>query len=254
MLHDIVGLIQLAESLAKSAQLPPRDLKLMTRATAQAAQEVAAALRVQQFTARPHKPQARTNARAWRDAQSRRQKQTERAIAKRAEPLYRTLDAAFAEAGRTADAECDGILLRLDEMLSPACRAAIVKLLAGSPHALLRNRIERPATMTQDGWRGMWRLAAPAILQDLRRARQAQIDGDNAKAAQPVVLLTGWHDIAAALNQSSSEAVQKKIKRANKKFNGPIVIGRGSPRVNRAELLEWWNHLAEKHHDTASQK
>jgi hypothetical protein len=63
-------------------------------------------------------------------------------------------------------------------------------------------------------------------------------------AATPRKLLTGWREIAAALDMKHSD--RDKIKSLNARCGGPIK-NRGSgtpPMVYRDELIEWWNRLA----------
>jgi hypothetical protein len=57
-------------------------------------------------------------------------------------------------------------------------------------------------------------------------------------------LLTGWHEIAAALDMKHND--REKIKSLNNRCEGPIKNqGKGTqPMVYSDELLKWWNRMA----------
>jgi hypothetical protein len=61
---------------------------------------------------------------------------------------------------------------------------------------------------------------------------------------RPKKLLTGWHDICAALE--TPYAQREHIKSMNDRFDGPITNkGAGTlPMVYQDLLIEWWNRLA----------
>ena len=71
---------------------------------------------------------------------------------------------------------------------------------------------------------------------------------------QPRKLLTGWLDIAAALDMKYADC--DKIKSLNKRFEGPIGnSGKGtSPMVYRDVLIQWWNRLAIQEEELANQR
>jgi hypothetical protein len=54
--------------------------------------------------------------------------------------------------------------------------------------------------------------------------------------------------ILAALELKNNKAERGKIKRLNAKFGGPVRIGRRGeqPFVDQAELVAWWEGLAER--------
>ena len=72
--------------------------------------------------------------------------------------------------------------------------------------------------------------------------------------ATPKRLLTGWREIAEALEMRHPE--RDKIKSLNKRYNGPITVaGQGSqPMVERNLLIEWWNRLAALQEELANQR
>jgi hypothetical protein len=70
---------------------------------------------------------------------------------------------------------------------------------------------------------------------------------------QPKTLLTGWHEIVAALEMQYSD--RKKIKSLNDRLGGPITDqGSGTkPMVYREDLLAWWNTMAMRQQELANQ-
>jgi len=71
---------------------------------------------------------------------------------------------------------------------------------------------------------------------------------------RPKQLLTGWRNIAAALNQKYSQ--RGDIKSLNDRFDGPIKnSGAGTrPMVWREDLITWWDRLVMKQQELANQR
>jgi hypothetical protein len=65
------------------------------------------------------------------------------------------------------------------------------------------------------------------------------------QAAAPRDYLFGWQDILKAINRKARD--RETVRGLNERLGGPIwIAGRGGrPRVDRAELLAWWNRLGE---------
>jgi hypothetical protein len=61
----------------------------------------------------------------------------------------------------------------------------------------------------------------------------------------PAEYLLSWHDILAALGKRNSPEARRQVRRLNDQHLGPILFPRrgGQPRVERGELLRWWNGL-----------
>jgi hypothetical protein len=85
---------------------------------------------------------------------------------------------------------------------------------------------------------------APPIVETKDGTGTGGDDPDRERNPRPRRLLTGWHEITAALEMNHTD--REKIKSLNDRFNGPIKNqGRGTqPMVDRVELIEWWNKLA----------
>lgn len=70
----------------------------------------------------------------------------------------------------------------------------------------------------------------------------------------PATLLTGWHEITAALKMNYRD--RSKVKSLNERFDGPIRNhGQGTqPIVTKDELLSWWDTLAQKQQEMAARR
>jgi hypothetical protein len=77
---------------------------------------------------------------------------------------------------------------------------------------------------------------------------------DAKKVQQPKRLLTGWHDICAAVEMQYNQ--HNEIKSLNKRFGGPIkTTGAGTkPMVYHEDLLDWYNRLAIEAEERANRR
>jgi hypothetical protein len=70
----------------------------------------------------------------------------------------------------------------------------------------------------------------------------------------PVTNLIGWRAILDAVNMKHTD--QRIVKRLNEETNGPIpqAIKGGQPIVDKAKLIEWWNHQSARQQAMANQR
>jgi hypothetical protein len=61
----------------------------------------------------------------------------------------------------------------------------------------------------------------------------------------PTRYLMSWREILDALDLKNNQENQRRVRDLNKQYEGPIALPTqgGQPKVNKAKLLDWWNHL-----------
>jgi hypothetical protein len=61
----------------------------------------------------------------------------------------------------------------------------------------------------------------------------------------PTIYLFSWREVLDTVNLKNEEQNQRRVAELNRQYGGPIILpGRGGqPKVSKAKLLEWWNHL-----------
>ncbi len=92
------------------------------------------------------------------------------------------------------------------------------------------------------------------VIERRREALTTPTAGQPSVNEQPRKLLTGWHEITAALDMTYGD--RDKIKDANKLFEGPIRnSGPGTnPMVYLDGLITWWNRLDLKQQELANRR
>jgi hypothetical protein len=63
--------------------------------------------------------------------------------------------------------------------------------------------------------------------------------------SSPTQYLWNWREILDALDMKNNDENQRRVRDANRQYGGPIILPPrgGQPKVSKAKLLEWWNHL-----------
>jgi hypothetical protein len=87
-------------------------------------------------------------------------------------------------------------------------------------------------------------LRLTAVL-DTGTAGKEPAPAEPAPPAPPAQYLFSWREILDALGLRNNEENQGRVRTLSDKYGGPIVPAKrgGQPRVNKAKLIEWWNHL-----------
>ncbi len=159
-----------------------------------------------------------------------------------------------------SDAVCTGGAL-IDEAIK-------LGAFAGPEYATLRSLILRAKTAYPDDWYWVvwdettihftkkvmicnsWDKVCP-LISDAIKDEAAKVPRDT-KAIEVKSYLTDWRAILVALQYKDNRENQRKVRKLNKDYAGPIIIGQkgAQPKVEKAELLEWWNGLERQWQDS----
>jgi hypothetical protein len=96
-----------------------------------------------------------------------------------------------------------------------------------------------------------WNAAEKELRRIEAAAEQAKTGG-----ATPNQYLASWREILVALGLKNNREDQQKVKKLNKDYSGPIIIPKrgAQPKSDRKTLIERWNGLEEKFHDSQQRR